>query len=110
MNNLLSRDDEGEADDDDNQESYMPDDLISLLDGGGMHADHPSVIIDADTMFNEEMFGYSTLRTRGSGTRSRLGTFPGFSLNFVMIILKTCYKKVCACLDFFKKLLDTILT
>ncbi|XP_033727140.1 E3 ubiquitin-protein ligase UBR5-like isoform X1 [Pecten maximus] len=72
VNNLLSRDDEGEADDDDSQDSYMPDDLISLLDSG-IHADHPSVIIDADTMYNEDVFGYSTLRTRGSGTRSRLG-------------------------------------
>ncbi|KAJ8321996.1 hypothetical protein KUTeg_000467 [Tegillarca granosa] len=72
VNNLLSRDDEGEGDDDDSQDSYMPDDLISLLDSG-MHNDHPSVIIDADAMFNEDMFGYSSLRNRGSGTRSRLG-------------------------------------
>lgn len=51
VNNLLSRDDEGEVEDDDSQDSYMPDDLISLLDGG-MHSEHPSVIIDADTMYN----------------------------------------------------------
>ncbi|KAH3897177.1 hypothetical protein DPMN_021362, partial [Dreissena polymorpha] len=72
VNNLLSRDDEGEGDDDDSQDSYVPDDLISLLDGG-MHPDHPSVIIDSDTMFSEDMFGYSSIRSRGSGTRSRLG-------------------------------------
>ncbi|XP_055998190.1 E3 ubiquitin-protein ligase UBR5-like isoform X2 [Ostrea edulis] len=72
VNNLLSRDDEGEVEDEDSQDSYMPDDLISLLDGG-MHSEHPSVIIDADTMFNEDVFGYSTLRSRTSGTRSRLG-------------------------------------
>ena len=72
MNNLLSRDDEGEGEDEDSQDSYMPDDLISLLDGG-MHSEHPSVIIDADTMYNEDVFGYSTLRSRTSGTRSRLG-------------------------------------
>ncbi|XP_046357083.2 E3 ubiquitin-protein ligase UBR5-like isoform X2 [Haliotis rufescens] len=72
VNNLLSRDDEGEGDEEDSQDSYMPDDLISLLDSG-MHSDHPSVIIDADAMFNEDMFGYSSLRSRGSGTRSRLG-------------------------------------
>ncbi|XP_059176788.1 E3 ubiquitin-protein ligase UBR5-like isoform X3 [Physella acuta] len=72
VNNLLSRDDEGEGDDDDSQDSYVPDDLISLLDTG-VHGEHPSVIIDADAMFNEDVFGYSTLRSRGSGTRSRLG-------------------------------------
>ncbi|XP_052085872.1 E3 ubiquitin-protein ligase UBR5-like isoform X2 [Mytilus californianus] len=73
VNNLLSRDDEGEDNDDDSQESYMPDDLMSLLDSG-MHSDHPGVIIDADAMYNEDVFGYySTLRSRGSGTRSRLG-------------------------------------
>lgn len=71
VNNLLSRDDEGEGEDEDSQDYSMPDDLISLLDSG-MH-DHPSVIIDAD-MFNEDMFGYSSLRNRGSVTRSRLGT------------------------------------
>lgn len=73
VNNLLSRDDEGEGEDEDSQDYSMPDDLISLLDSG-MH-DHPSVIIDADAMFNEDMFGYSTLRSRGSVTRSRLGIF-----------------------------------
>lgn len=73
VNNLLSRDDEGDDNDDDSQESYMPDDLMSLLDSG-MHSDNPSVIIDADAMYNEDVFGYySTLRSRGSSTRSRLG-------------------------------------
>ncbi|KAL3890879.1 hypothetical protein ACJMK2_003152 [Sinanodonta woodiana] len=72
VNNLLSRDDDGEGDDDDSQDSYVPDDLISLLDSG-VHPDHPSVIIDADSMFNEDMFGYSAIRSRGAGTRSRLG-------------------------------------
>ncbi|GBL96595.1 E3 ubiquitin-protein ligase UBR5 [Araneus ventricosus] len=72
VNNLLSRDDEEGEDADDNQDSYMPgDDLISLLDAG-MHSDHPSVIIDADAMFSEDMFGYSTLRNR-SGSRGRSG-------------------------------------
>ncbi|KAK6168099.1 hypothetical protein SNE40_021993 [Patella caerulea] len=72
VNNLLSRDDEGEDGDEDSQDSYMPDDLISLLDSG-MHTDHPGVIIDADAMFQEDVFGYSSLRNRASGTRSRLG-------------------------------------
>ncbi|XP_071034360.1 E3 ubiquitin-protein ligase UBR5 isoform X5 [Parasteatoda tepidariorum] len=72
VNNLLSRDDEEGEDADDNQDSYMPgDDLISLLDAG-IHSDHPSVIIDADAMFSEDMFGYSTLRNR-SGSRGRSG-------------------------------------
>lgn len=71
VNNLLSRDDEGEGDDDDSQDSNVPDDLISLLDSG-VH-EHNSVIIDADAMFNEDVFGYSSLRNRGSGTRSRIG-------------------------------------
>ena len=70
VNNLLSRDDEGEGEDEDSQDYTVPDDLISLLDSG-MH-DHPSVIIDADAMFNEDIFGHSSLRSR-SVTRSRLG-------------------------------------
>ena len=39
-------------------ENYVPEDLISLLDAG-INSDHPSVIIDADAMFSEEMFSYS---------------------------------------------------
>ena len=58
VNNLLSRDEEGEDDGDDSQGDYVPEDLISLLDAG-ISADHPSVIIDADAMFNEDMFGYA---------------------------------------------------
>lgn len=34
---------------------------MSLLDAG-IHSDHPSVIIDSEAMFSEDMFGYSTLR------------------------------------------------
>ena len=74
VNNLLSRDDEESEDVDDSQDSYVPEDLISLLDpGAGLHADHagPSVIIDADAMFSEDMFGYSTIRSRPSGNRGR---------------------------------------
>ena len=55
------------------QDSYVPDDLMSLLDAG-IHADHPSVIIDADTMFSEDMFGsYSTSVRRSAGSRSARG-------------------------------------
>lgn len=68
VNNLLSRDDE-EGDGDGGDEvgggpggdSYVPEDLMSLLDGGGFHADH-SVIIDADAIFSEDMFSYSSSR------------------------------------------------
>ncbi|XP_074657055.1 E3 ubiquitin-protein ligase UBR5-like [Tubulanus polymorphus] len=71
VNNLLSRDDEGEDDGEDSQDSYMGgDDLISLLDAG-IQSDHPSVIIDSDSgIFSEDMFGYSSLRGRSAG-RSR---------------------------------------
>ena len=61
VNNLLSRDEEGEDDGDDSQGDYVPEDLISLLDAG-ISADNPSVIIDADAMFNEDMFGYAQAR------------------------------------------------
>ncbi|KAJ8960750.1 hypothetical protein NQ318_020043 [Aromia moschata] len=66
VNNLLSRDDE------EGEEGGRGGrlDLISLLDGG-FHTDH-SVIIDADAMFSEDMFGYSGIRNRGSSSRSRL--------------------------------------
>lgn len=74
VNNLLSKDDDESEDVDDSQDSYVPEDLISLLDpGAGLHADHagPSVIIDADAMFSDDMFGYSTIRSRPSGNRGR---------------------------------------
>ncbi|KRT83810.1 hypothetical protein AMK59_4307, partial [Oryctes borbonicus] len=74
VNNLLSRDDEEGEEGDDAADSYVPEDLISLLDGG-FHTDH-SVIIDADAMFSEDMFGYTGIRnflnSRGSSSRSRL--------------------------------------
>ncbi|XP_018572709.1 E3 ubiquitin-protein ligase hyd isoform X3 [Anoplophora glabripennis] len=70
VNNLLSRDDEEGEEGDDAADSYVPEDLISLLDGG-FHTDH-SVIIDADAMFSEDMFGYSGIRNRGSSSRSRM--------------------------------------
>lgn len=65
VNNLLSRDDEEgeEPEGGEGGDGYVPEDLISLLDGG-FHAaqqDH-SVIIDADTMFSEDIFGYAAIR------------------------------------------------
>lgn len=60
VNNLLSRDDEEGEDTEEGSDNYVPEDLISLLDNG-FHADN-SVIIDADSMFSEEMFGYSSIR------------------------------------------------
>uniref|UniRef100_A0A8D8R3Z7 E3 ubiquitin-protein ligase hyd n=1 Tax=Cacopsylla melanoneura TaxID=428564 RepID=A0A8D8R3Z7_9HEMI len=70
VNNLLSRDDEEGDEGEEASDSYAPaDELISLLDGG-FHSDH-SVIIDADAMFSEDMFGYSAaLRSRNSGGSS----------------------------------------
>ena len=59
----------------------ISDDLMSLLDAG-MHSDHPSVIIDSDAMFGEDMFGYSTLRTR-STSRGRSG-MVAFSFKFCL--------------------------
>lgn len=60
VNNLLSRDDEEGEDTEEGSENYVPEDLISLLDGG-FHSDN-SVIIDADAMFSDDMFGYSNIR------------------------------------------------
>lgn len=59
VNNLLSRDDEEGEDTEDGGENYVPEDLISLLDNGFQDN---SVIIDADAMFSEDMFGYSSMR------------------------------------------------
>ena len=67
--------------------SFLPcvDDLMSLLDGG-IHSDHPSVIIDADAMFSEDFLGIpQRSRSRASGSsRGRLGiqitmAWPGSS-------------------------------
>jgi len=66
VNNLLSRDEEEGDDNEDAQDSYVPEDLISLLDGAGGFHDQHSVIIDADTMFSEDMFGYSAIRRSSS--------------------------------------------
>ena len=66
VNNLLSRDDEDADDMDDSQDSYLPsDDLMSLLDAG-IHNDHTSVIIDADAVFPDDVFSYSSIRVRSS--------------------------------------------
>ncbi|XP_032678676.1 E3 ubiquitin-protein ligase UBR5 isoform X6 [Odontomachus brunneus] len=67
VNNLLSRDDEEGDDAEDAADSYVPEDLISLLDGG--FSNEHSVIIDADSMFSEDMFGYTGMRNRGSSSR-----------------------------------------
>ena len=71
VNNLLSRDDEESEDMDDSQDSYLPsDELISLLDAG-IHSDHPSVIIEADAVFPEDVFNYSAVRVRPSNRLPR---------------------------------------
>lgn len=60
VNNLLSRDDEEGDDTEEGSDNYAPEDLISLLDNS-FHSDN-NVIIDADTMFSDEIFGYSSIR------------------------------------------------
>ncbi|XP_053571897.1 E3 ubiquitin-protein ligase UBR5 [Bombina bombina] len=74
VNNLLSRDDEdGDDGDDTASESYLPgEDLMSLLDAD-IHSAHPSVIIDADAMFSEDInyFGYPSFRR---SSLSRIGS------------------------------------
>lgn len=59
VNNLLSRDDEEGDDTEEGSDNYAPEDLISLLDNS-FHSDN-NVIID-DTMFSDEIFGYSSIR------------------------------------------------
>lgn len=70
VNNLLSRDDEEgeEPEGGEGGDGYVPEDLISLLDGGFHAAQQDSVIIDADAMFSEEIFGYAAIRSRNSGS------------------------------------------
>lgn len=60
VNNLLSRDDEEGDDTEEGSDNYAPEDLISLLDNS-FNSDN-NVIIDADTMFSDEIFGYSSIR------------------------------------------------
>uniref|UniRef100_A0A1Q3FUI0 HECT-type E3 ubiquitin transferase n=1 Tax=Culex tarsalis TaxID=7177 RepID=A0A1Q3FUI0_CULTA len=69
VNNLLSRDDEGGDDTEEGSDNYVAEDLISLLDGG-FHADN-SVIIDAEAMFSEDMFGFSNIRNLMLYSRAR---------------------------------------
>ncbi|XP_072935848.1 E3 ubiquitin-protein ligase hyd isoform X3 [Epargyreus clarus] len=82
VNNLLSRDDEEgeEPEGGEGGDGYVPEDLISLLDGN-FHAtqqDHP-VIIDADAMFSEDIFGYAAIRSRSGGGGSGGGGRAGAS-------------------------------
>jgi len=63
VNNLLSRDDEEGDDGEDSQDSYVSEDLMSLLDGGISGAADPVMLSDAvDAVFPEDMFAYSSLR------------------------------------------------
>ncbi|XP_052753603.1 E3 ubiquitin-protein ligase UBR5 [Galleria mellonella] len=81
VNNLLSRDDEEgeEPEGGEGGDGYVPEDLISLLDGG-FHAaqQDQSVIIDAD-MFSEDIFGYAAIRSRSGGGGSSSGGRGGAS-------------------------------
>ncbi|XP_041974178.1 E3 ubiquitin-protein ligase hyd isoform X2 [Aricia agestis] len=80
VNNLLSRDDEEgeEPEGGEGGDGYVPEDLISLLDGG-FHATQQdqSVVIDADTMFSEDIFGYAAIRSVFMNSRSGGGSSGG---------------------------------
>ncbi|XP_038209535.1 E3 ubiquitin-protein ligase hyd [Zerene cesonia] len=82
VNNLLSRDDEEgeEPEGGEGGDGYVPEDLISLLDGG-FHASQQdqSVIIDADAMFSEDIFGYAAIRSRSGGGSGSGGGRAGAS-------------------------------
>ncbi|VVC87967.1 unnamed protein product [Leptidea sinapis] len=82
VNNLLSRDDEEgeEPEGGEGGDGYVPEDLISLLDGG-FHATQQdqSVIIDADAMFSEDIFGYAAIRSRSGGGSGSGGARAGAS-------------------------------
>ncbi|XP_031552973.1 E3 ubiquitin-protein ligase UBR5-like isoform X3 [Actinia tenebrosa] len=75
VNNLLSRDEE-EGDDQEESSEYLPgDDLMSILDAG-VHVEDPSLIIDQEAIFHDDMFysqQYSSLhrRTPSGGRGSR---------------------------------------
>ncbi|CAG7834599.1 unnamed protein product [Allacma fusca] len=72
VNNLLSRDDEEGEDADDSQDSYVSEDLMSLLDSGIGGAADPVMLSDAvDAVFPDDMFAYSSLRNRSAaGSRT----------------------------------------
>lgn len=62
VNNLLSRDDEEGDDADDSQDSYVSEDLMSLLDSGMGGPDSVMLSDAVDAVFPDDMFAYSTLR------------------------------------------------
>ena len=63
VNNLLSRDDEEGDDAEDSADSYVSEDLMSLLDSGMGGPADPVMLSDAvDAVFPDDMFAYSTLR------------------------------------------------
>ena len=81
VNNLLSRDDDESEDEDDSQDSFIYESLISQLDPrAGLHRDHsePSVVIEDESIVFKDMFGYSTSRSQHSGTNpTQSGTHAG---------------------------------
>ncbi|CAL8144298.1 unnamed protein product [Orchesella dallaii] len=80
VNNLLSRDDEEGEDADDSQDSYVSEDLMSLLDSGIGGATDPVMLSDAvDAVFPEDMFAYSSLRNRTAARSVRAERTTGES-------------------------------
>lgn len=62
----------------------LAEDLMSLLDAD-IHSAHPSVIIDADAMFSEDIsyFGYPSFRR---SSLSRLGSSRGKSTTHLSLV------------------------
>lgn len=88
VNNLLSRDDEDAEDFDESQEYIPSDELMSLLDSG-IHNDANGVLIDAEAVFPDDVFNYSSLRMRSS-VNSRINSGKwGQTYNFCKNFLST---------------------
>lgn len=60
-------------------------DLISLLDSG-LHGDQPSVIIDADALYGDDVWGYASIRRR---TTDKAGIVILYLFSMCMYITKT---------------------
>lgn len=76
----------------DNTFHTFTEDLMSLLDAD-IHSAHPSVIIDADAMFSEDIsyFGYPSFRR---SSLSRLGSSRGKGWNTVMPAHTWCHEAI----------------
>lgn len=71
---------------------FSTEDLMSLLDAD-IHSAHPSVIIDADAMFSEDIsyFGYPSFRR---SSLSRLGSSRGKGHDTVMLAFTQSHEAI----------------